>query len=172
MLIIACSIDEALERLNHVLEVLLNTGFFINLKKCSFVVEKVKYLGYEVEKGEIRPNSTKIDALIKLPPPSTVRQLQSFLGLASYFRQFIPWHTIHLDATGKISGKCDLKEYLFVTIDAFSKYCLLKHTKKNSLSAIKALREAIHLFSSPARIICDQGRCYTSKEFKDFCFTN
>lgn len=41
----------------------------------------------------------------------------------------IPWHTVHIDATGKLSGKNDKKEYIFVLIDAFTKYVLLYHTK-------------------------------------------
>lgn len=40
--------------------------------------------------GEIRPNQKKIVALISLLPPQTVTQLRQFIGLASYFRQFIP----------------------------------------------------------------------------------
>ena len=81
-----------------------------------------------------------------------------------------PWRTIHMDATGKLSGKSDHKEYIFVTIDAFTKYVLLHLTShidtENSISALKA---GISLFGSPCRIIADQGRCFASKEFKDFC---
>lgn len=82
----------------------------------------------------------------------------------------VPWHTIHFDATGKLSGKRDSKEYLFVIIDACTKYCLLKHIRNiDSVNTVKAIRESIHLFGPPTRIICDQARCCTSQEFKDFC---
>lgn len=51
---------------------------------------RIKVKGWmSFENGEIRPNSKKIDALTKLPPPKTLRSLRQFLGLASYFRQFI-----------------------------------------------------------------------------------
>lgn len=81
-----------------------------------------------------------------------------------------PWHTVHVDATGKLSGKNDTKEYALVFIDSFTKYVLLHHSFHiNSESTIKALKSCVSLFGSPTRIIADQGRCFSSKEFKDFC---
>lgn len=82
----------------------------------------------------------------------------------------IPWHTIHIDATGKLSGKNDTKEYVFVLIDAFTKYVLLYHSKNiDSKSSIQAVKDSVALFGAPVRIIADQGRCFASNEFKQFC---
>ncbi|CAH2106762.1 unnamed protein product [Euphydryas editha] len=62
----------------------------------------------------------------------------------------IPWHTIHIDATGKLSGKNDQKEYVFVLVDAFTKYVLLRHsTRINTDSVISALKASISLFGTP-----------------------
>lgn len=82
----------------------------------------------------------------------------------------VPWHTIHIDFTGKLSGKSDRKEYCSVIIDGFTKYVLLEHTLSvDAKSAIHALRKAVYLFGAPKRIIADQGRCYISSDFKTFC---
>ncbi|XP_060807732.1 uncharacterized protein LOC132903434 [Amyelois transitella] len=82
----------------------------------------------------------------------------------------IPWHTVHIDASGKLSGKNDVKEYVFVMIDAFTKYVLLIHSKNiDSTSSIRALKQGISLFGTPNRVISDQGRCFSSKEFSNFC---
>ncbi|CAG9137741.1 unnamed protein product [Plutella xylostella] len=82
----------------------------------------------------------------------------------------VPRHTLHIDASGKLSGKSDLKEYVFVTIDAFTKYVLLFHSKNiDTNSSINALKSAITLFGPPRRVIADQGRCFSSKEFALFC---
>lgn len=59
ILIIADNPDQALTRLNTVLNVLTLAGFSLNIGKCSFVVTQISYLGYEIENGEIRPNSKK-----------------------------------------------------------------------------------------------------------------
>ena len=82
----------------------------------------------------------------------------------------IPWHTVHMDITGKLSGKSDSKEYVIVLIDVFTKFIHLHHTRKiDSRNTIKALKSAIFLFGSPCRIIADQERCSKGKEFREFC---
>lgn len=82
----------------------------------------------------------------------------------------VPWHTVHIDATGKLSGKNDTKEYVFVLIDAFTKYVLLYHTKNiDSKSSIQAVKDSVALFGAPVRLIADQGRCFASNDFKQFC---
>ncbi|XP_017474117.1 PREDICTED: LOW QUALITY PROTEIN: uncharacterized protein LOC108364783 [Rhagoletis zephyria] len=82
----------------------------------------------------------------------------------------VPWHTVHVDITGKLSGKSDLKEYVIVQIDAFTKYVYLFHTLKlDTESCMKALKSSISLFGVPNRIIADQGRCFTSSKFSEFC---
>jgi len=82
----------------------------------------------------------------------------------------IPWHTVHVDITGKLSGKSDLKEYIIVQIDSFTKFVYLYHTVKlDTDSCIKALRSSISLFGAPSRVITDQGRYFTSSKFSEFC---
>lgn len=82
----------------------------------------------------------------------------------------VPWHTIHVDFSGKLSGKSDRKEYCSVIIDAFTKFVLLEHTLAvDAESAVNAVDRAVCLFGAPKRIIADQGRCYASTEFKNFC---
>lgn len=82
----------------------------------------------------------------------------------------IPWHTVHLDTTGKLSGKNDSKEYLFVFIDAFTKFTILSHTKKiDAESATRALSNIIDLFGPPSLLIVDQGRSFANKHFKEIC---
>ncbi|XP_049307209.1 uncharacterized protein LOC125777120 [Bactrocera dorsalis] len=90
VLIVAETKDEALDRLQIVLETLSKAGFSFNITKCSFLKTRIEYLGFEVSNGQIRPNPRKIQALTELPPPKTVTQLRQFIGLASYFRQFVP----------------------------------------------------------------------------------
>lgn len=81
-----------------------------------------------------------------------------------------PWHTIHIDATGKLSGTNDTKEYIFILIDAFPKYTILYHTLTiSATNAVRALEYSVSLFGAPTRVIADRGRCFASKDFRDFC---
>lgn len=89
-MIVATTFEDALERLRIVLQVLADKGFSLNLGKCSFLKRKIQYLGFEVSAGSVKPNPGKIEALTALPPPETVTQLRQFIGLASYFRKFVP----------------------------------------------------------------------------------
>lgn len=83
-------ISEGLQRLDDVLAALSEAGFSLNLKKCKFLKQKIEYLGYSVQSGAIRPNSRKIQALVDAPEPKSATNVRQFLGLASYFRKFIP----------------------------------------------------------------------------------
>ena len=47
-------------------------------------------MGYNVSEGGISADPSKVDAVKRFPTPSDVSSLRSFLGLASYYRRFIP----------------------------------------------------------------------------------
>ncbi|GFU95740.1 retrovirus-related Pol polyprotein from transposon 17.6 [Trichonephila clavipes] len=81
---------EGLEKLREILEVASKYGLEMKFKKCQFLRRKVEFLGHVVENGTIRPSIAKTIAVKKFPVPTTVKQVQSFLGLTSYFRKFIP----------------------------------------------------------------------------------
>nr|CAH0098669.1 unnamed protein product [Daphnia galeata] len=83
------SIEEHLVRLEAVLKCLLSVNLKLKLKKCSFLATELKVLGYIVSAGGISPNPEKIAAIQNFPIPLSVRELQSFVGLCSYYRRFI-----------------------------------------------------------------------------------
>ena len=47
-------------------------------------------LGHTVSYNEIRPQKEKVSAIHKILIPSNVTKLRSFIGLCSYYRQYIP----------------------------------------------------------------------------------
>lgn len=90
-LLIPCStIEEGLDYLEETLKALCTAGFTINLKKCKFFVNDIEYLGRHISKEGVRPSETKVAALVNSPVPCNVKQVRQFMGLASYFRKFIP----------------------------------------------------------------------------------
>ena len=62
----------------------------LKLSKCKFLQTQVKYLGHLINKDGILPAPDKIEILQKWELPTTVLGMQQFLGLANYFRKFIP----------------------------------------------------------------------------------
>ena len=62
----------------------------IKVSKCSFLQERIDYLGYSADKSGIKPNDSHINAIKNYPMPTNAREVQSCLGLFSYFRRFVP----------------------------------------------------------------------------------
>jgi hypothetical protein len=93
ILCFAKDITQGLERLDLTLKALSEAGFSFNIHKCKFIKKEVDYLGYVIKAGEITPNPRKVQALVEAPAPKSASQVRQFLGLASYFRRFIPNYT-------------------------------------------------------------------------------
>lgn len=85
-------------------------------------------------------------------------------------KAYIPWHTVHIDISGKLSGKNNSKEYVKVKMDAFTKYVFLHHTF--GLDTVNAAISSISIFGVPNRIIAEQGRSFASVGFRNFCLKN
>lgn len=80
------------EHLAHI-EIVLQRciQYHIKLKeaKCIFGATHVKCLGHVVGGGLVSPDPGKLSAIVELPAPTDLRTLRSFLGMASYYRQYI-----------------------------------------------------------------------------------
>ncbi|GFX77879.1 retrovirus-related Pol polyprotein from transposon 17.6 [Trichonephila clavipes] len=81
--------QEGLEKLQIIFEVAKKYGLEIKFKKCQFLKKKNEFLGHIVGSGTIKPSPTKTLAVRKFPEPTTIKQVQSFLGLTGYFRKYI-----------------------------------------------------------------------------------
>eukprot|EP00253_Pinus_taeda_P021936 PITA_21936 len=62
----------------------------LNPHKCVFCIETSCLLGFVVSKASIRVDPSKVEAIVKLPPPSTLRLLQSLEGKENFLHRFIP----------------------------------------------------------------------------------
>lgn len=105
VLLLTDTIEDNLVLLDSVLKTLTDAGFSINLKKCTFLTDEVEYLGRIISKGQVRPSEHKIEALVKSPTPSTVKQVRQFLGLAGYFRRYIPGYAIKTACIAALTRK-------------------------------------------------------------------
>ena len=62
---------------------------YAKLSKCEFWLKEVSFLGHVISSGGIAVDPSKIDAVLKWETPKSATEIQSFLGLAGYYRNFI-----------------------------------------------------------------------------------
>jgi hypothetical protein len=62
----------------------------LNPHKCVFCVDSSQLIGFILSLYGIRVDPLKVEAILTLPPPSTLRQLQSLQGKEIFLRRFIP----------------------------------------------------------------------------------
>lgn len=90
VIIVTKTVSEALEVLHKVFSVFEEANITLNIKKCSFFMDNVNYLGHRIGKDGIKPGDHKIEAIKQYPKPTSVKEVRQFLGLTGYFRRFIP----------------------------------------------------------------------------------
>ena len=81
--------EEHLKHVQRVLERLREHRLYAKLSKCEFNKKTVEFLGHVVADGKVIMQQKKIDAIMEWPTPRNVTEIQSFLGLANYYRGFI-----------------------------------------------------------------------------------
>ena len=114
LLVCSQTFQEHLEHLREVFARLHKAGLRLKSKKCLFLREEVPC--YVVTKHGISPDTAKTEKVQKYPIPTSVTQVRQFLGLASYYRRFVPdfskiaspLHSLlKKDAKFQWTSKCD-----------------------------------------------------------------
>lgn len=89
ILVFSSSLDEHLISLNKIFSALNVHNLKVQMSKCKFLAKETQFLGHIVTQNGLKPNRSKIEAIINVPIPRTVKQIKSFLGLTGYYRKFI-----------------------------------------------------------------------------------
>ncbi|XP_076920645.1 putative mitochondrial protein AtMg00860 [Bidens hawaiensis] len=61
----------------------------LNWEKCHFMVKEGIVLGLKISQARLEVDKAKIETISKLPPPTSVKSIQTFLGHAGFYRRFI-----------------------------------------------------------------------------------
>ena len=90
IIVFSKSFEEHLTHLQTVFDALNQHHLRLKLEKCNFFMTELKYLGYVVNQSGIKVDNDKIQAIAEYPIPKSITDTRSFLGLASYYRCFVP----------------------------------------------------------------------------------
>ena len=90
VLVFSRTLRERLEHLRLVIQRLAEVNLKLKPVKCRFACKEVEYLGHLITPLGLKPNPRLVNAVQEFQIPSDVRELRRFLGLASYYRKFIP----------------------------------------------------------------------------------
>lgn len=90
--VIVCTptFDLHVEILKEVLSRIMKAGLTVNREKCNFCKSELKYLGYVVNSSGLLVDPEKVEAILRIPIPRNVRDVRRVIGLASWYRRFVP----------------------------------------------------------------------------------
>lgn len=90
ILIYSETMEEHVKLLWQVLRKILDTKLYVRLSKCKFHKTSLDCLGYRVSCEGMEMDLGKVKSVLEWQAPQTHKQLQSFLGFANFYCQFIP----------------------------------------------------------------------------------
>ena len=89
ILIYTETMEEHQKIVKRVLEILRKNHLYLKAEKCEFEKDRVEYLGLIISPGKIEMDPVKVEGVSKWPSPSNVKEVQSFVGFANFYRRFI-----------------------------------------------------------------------------------
>jgi hypothetical protein len=78
------------KHLHVILQRLRDHHLYAKFSKCEFWLDTVKFLGHTISSDGISVDPSKVQEVMDWKPPTSAHQIRSFLGLAGYYRRFIP----------------------------------------------------------------------------------
>jgi hypothetical protein len=81
---------EHAKHLRIVLQRLRDQKLYAKFSKCEFWLKSVRFLVHTISQDGISVDPSKVQEVMDWKPPESVHQIRSFLGLAGYYRRFIP----------------------------------------------------------------------------------
>ncbi|KAM9969339.1 hypothetical protein ACTFIR_001171 [Dictyostelium discoideum] len=89
IVIFSDTFDDHIKHLNMVLDKLKANKIYLSTNKCKFFEKEIEFVGHVLSSEGIRVRDSKVDAILDLPEPSTVKQVRSLIGACNYYKKFI-----------------------------------------------------------------------------------
>ncbi|XP_041565903.1 LOW QUALITY PROTEIN: uncharacterized protein LOC121467710, partial [Drosophila elegans] len=90
IIVIGRTLEEHMRNLKEVFRRLRAANLKVNADKCKFFRKELQYLGHRITDQGIGTDPEKVSAIALLKPPANVKELRQYLGVASWYRRFVP----------------------------------------------------------------------------------
>jgi len=90
IIIFSPDLDSHYLHLEEVLLRLRKVNLFAKIEKCEFCAPFLDFLGHRISADGIYMDPKKVSSILEWPTPTNVKEIQSFFGLANFYRRFIP----------------------------------------------------------------------------------
>ena len=81
------------QRLTQVLDTLASHALTLNGEKCIFSASEVEFVGFRLTPEGLSPLHSNVEAIQRLPMPSSPAHIASFLGMTAYYLRFLPQYS-------------------------------------------------------------------------------
>ncbi|KAK3531229.1 hypothetical protein QTP70_015226, partial [Hemibagrus guttatus] len=106
ILVYSNSPEEHVRHVREVLSRLQRHHLYVKLEKCEFHRTTVTFLGYVISQRGVEMDAVKVRSVTEWPAPTTIREMQRFLGFANFYRRFIRnYSTVAGPLTSLLRGK-------------------------------------------------------------------
>ncbi|GJQ91295.1 reverse transcriptase domain-containing protein [Tanacetum coccineum] len=159
------SFASCLSNLDKMLKRCEDTNLFLNWEKCHFMCKEGIMLGHKISKSGIEVDRAKVDVIAKLPHPTTVKGVRSFLGPTGGHHSANLTARKGIDFMGPFSSSHGNK-YILVAVDYLSKWVEAKALPTNDARVVvKFLKSLFARFGTPRAIISDRGTYFCNDQF-------
>ena len=82
--------EEHLNLLEICLRLLMEAGMQVNAKKSNFCQKSLEFLGCELTPTGYKPLQSRVDAIMRIKPPTNISQVRGFLGVVNFIKDHLP----------------------------------------------------------------------------------
>ena len=82
--------ESSLSRFEWVIGKFKSFGMTVGWFKVWILLEKAEYVSHVIDRGKVYPNQKMVSVIDQIPPPTTVKLVQTFIGMCGYFELYIP----------------------------------------------------------------------------------
>ncbi|MBW0461022.1 hypothetical protein O181_000737 [Austropuccinia psidii MF-1] len=161
--------EDHVQYIDKVLSKCITINLKMSLKKCNFGQQELLALGHKVSGLILGINQNKVAKVLQKPVPRNIKEMQSFLGFASYYRNHIK---IFAHITSSLNKLCSKDVGFQITKESRDSYERIKHELTNEPVYIDAAcSQGLGAAFGQRQIVDGEPRegviCYISRQLKD-----